>query len=84
MDREREGGNRGVTLQRLLASNETRLDRLDHAGVPLVVDGSAVVEFLFERVMAHTTANDFKLSWALNVAGLLNELESDVRTAQAS
>jgi hypothetical protein len=62
----------------LLDSNEVRLDRLASHEVPVLVDGPALLLFVFQRTLVNRAKNDEKLAWARNVAGLLDELE--VRT----
>jgi len=64
----------------VLESNEQRLDRLDRRGVPVAVDGAAVLEFLFERALTTRTARELRRAWILNVAGLLNDVEGEVVT----
>ena len=68
----------------MLDSNECRLDRLDSQGIEFIVDGVAVLQFLFQRVLATRTAQDFKLNWALNVAGLLDQVETQTLVTRVS
>jgi hypothetical protein len=63
-------------LEQVLASNERRLDALDRQGRRIVVDGSAVLEYLLDRARAHNTERELRLSWVRNVAGMLNHLET--------
>jgi hypothetical protein len=63
-------------LIRVRDSNAARFDRLHSQGVQTVVDGRDVLHFLFERVLATKTMSEFDRSWALNVAGLLDQLET--------
>jgi hypothetical protein len=64
------------TLAKVRESNEARLDALASKGVSIVIDGPALVSFLFDRALACDSARDFRRSWILNVAGLLNEIEA--------
>jgi hypothetical protein len=72
------------TLERVLDSNECRLDRLDDQGIEFIVDGVAVLQFLFQRILASRTTQDFKLNWALNVAGLLEHVETQTLVTRGS
>jgi hypothetical protein len=57
-------------------SNADRLDALDRKGVRVRLDAPTVLHCLLDRVLATSTPNEFRLSWALNVAGLLREVET--------
>jgi hypothetical protein len=63
-------------LSQLLDSNARRLDTLHHRGVDVVLDGPALLQFVFERVLATGARTDYRVNWALNVAGLLDDIES--------
>jgi hypothetical protein len=63
-------------LLRVSDSNAARLDRLHGQGVQVVVDGRDVLEFLFERVLATKTVSEFDRSWAFNIDGLLDQVET--------
>ena len=67
---------RRTGLGELLDSNARRLDHLGSHGTSLIIDGPAVIEFVFERVLASRTTNEFTLKWAQNVSGLLDHLET--------
>ena len=71
-------------LERLLESNECRLDRLDSQGIEFIIDGVAVLPFLLQRILVSRTTHDFKLNWALNVAGLLDQVETQTLVTRAS
>jgi hypothetical protein len=71
-------------LERVLDSNECRLDRLDGHGIEFAIDGAAVLQFLFQRVLASRTTHDFRLNWAMNVAGLLDEVETQTLVTRVS
>jgi hypothetical protein len=64
----------------VLDSNEFRFDRLYERGFELAVDGVAVIQFLFERVVASPTQGDFRIKWALDVAGVLADAEAEALT----
>jgi hypothetical protein len=71
-------------LERVLDSNECRLDRLDDQGMEFIIDGVAVLQFLVQRILASRTAQDFRLNWALNVAGLLDQVETQTLVTRVS
>ena len=75
-------GRRSI-LGRVLESNERRLEALDRQGVRVMVDAPAVLEFLCDRALVSGTARELRLNWMLNVAGLLNELETEARQRDA-
>jgi hypothetical protein len=63
-------------LRLLLDSNELRLDRLDRLGVPVIVDGPALLLFMFQRLVdRNRSAVEAKLTWARNIAGLIDDYE---------
>ena len=59
-------------------ANELRLDAFDRAGIPVMVDGRAVLGFLFNRTLGASTAREFRRSWVVSVAGLLDDIECRV------
>jgi hypothetical protein len=65
-----------VDLVGVLDSNERRLDLLHHRGLRIVVDGPALLQFVFEQTLAHD-AVQFRRRWVLNVAGLLDAVDTD-------
>jgi hypothetical protein len=67
---------RRTNLSELLDCNARRLDQLGSRRAVVAIDGAAVIEFVFERVLASATASEFTLKWARNVSGLLDELEA--------
>jgi hypothetical protein len=69
-------------LKRVRDSNAARLDRLHDHGVPVVVDGRDVLHFYFERVIAAKSVSEFDRSWALNIDGLLDQVETSASTAE--
>lgn len=71
-----ESERRRTSLSELLDYNARRLDQLGSRGTVLAIDGAAVIEFVFERVLASATASEFTLKWARNVSGLLDQLEA--------
>ena len=68
-------------LIRVRDSNAVRLDRLHSHGVQLVVDGCDVLQFLFQRVLVTKTVSEFDRSWALNIEGLLDQVETIASTS---
>jgi len=60
----------------VLDSNERRLEALDRQGVQVTVDGPTALEFLLDRALVNGTARELRLNWMLNVAGLLNHIET--------
>ena len=85
IERTRRSMDRTVDNQLILIrvrdSNAARLDRLHSHGVQLVVDGCDVLQFLFERVLATKTVSEFDRSWALNIEGLLDQVETSASTS---
>jgi hypothetical protein len=81
MGNARSHCDRRSILGRVLESNECRLDALDRQGIPVVVDGPTVLEFLFDRALASGTARELRLNWMLNIAGLLNQVETEAYQA---
>jgi hypothetical protein len=77
MGRARSHSDRRSILTRVLESNECRLDVLDRQGIRVTVDGPTVLEFLFDRTLASGTARELRLNWMLNIAGLLNQIETE-------
>jgi hypothetical protein len=77
MEREQRGADRQRTLSRVLDSNGSRLDRLHERGFQLAVDGVAVIQFLFERILASPTQHDFRFNWAFDVAAVLADAETE-------
>ena len=75
----RDHVERRSVLDRVIESNEYRLDALVRQGVDVTVDGPTVLQFLFERALATASAREFQLDWVLNVAGLVKQLEADAR-----
>jgi hypothetical protein len=71
-----ESARRRTSLNELLDCNARRLDQLGSRGTPIAIDGAAVIEFIFERVLGSTTTSEFTLKWARNVSGLLDQLET--------
>jgi hypothetical protein len=69
-------GNPQSVLLRVRDSNAARFERLHTQGVQVVVDGCDVLHFLFDRVLATNTVSEFDRSWALNIAGLLDQFET--------
>ena len=76
--------DRQSILERVLDSNECRLDRLDSQGIEFNIDGVAVLPVLLQRTLASRTNHDFKLNWALNVAGLLDQVETQTLVTRVS
>jgi hypothetical protein len=66
-----------TSFGRVLESNEHRLEALDRKGIPLVVDGRQMLQFFLDRALVSTNSREFELEWALNVAGLVKQFESD-------
>src|SRR3954464_4571117 len=85
IERTRRSMDRTVDNQSILIrvrdSNAARLDRLHSHGVQLVVDGCDVLQFLFERVLATQTVSEFDRSWAFNIEGLLDQVETSATKA---
>jgi hypothetical protein len=71
-------------VRALLDSNEVRLDRLASDSVPVLVDGPALLLFVFQHALVDRAPRDGKLAWARNVAGLLNELEAHAPTSRCA
>jgi hypothetical protein len=63
-------------LDQLLDSNARRLDTLHNRGVDVIVNGPALLQFVFDRVLATGPRADHRLNWARNVASLLDDVES--------
>jgi hypothetical protein len=70
------GFDRPDVLHGVLRSNERRLETLDHSAVRVDVDAPTVLRFVLELVLTTSTALEFRRRSALNVAGLLDELEA--------
>jgi hypothetical protein len=83
-DRAESGCGKPVGVRALFDSNELRLDRLALDGVPVLVDGPALLLFVFERALINRAPKDSKLAWARNVAGLLNELEDQTPASRCA
>ena len=81
MGNTRDYANRESIFARVLESNESRLDALDRQGIQIKVDGPTVLEFLFDRTLANGTTREHRLNWMLNVAGLLNQIETEAYQA---
>jgi hypothetical protein len=81
MGNTRNDANHGSIFGRVLESNECRLDALDRQGIQISVDGPTVLEFLFDRALANGTTREHRLNWMLNVAGLLNQVETEAYPA---
>jgi hypothetical protein len=62
-------------VNRLLESNERRLDNLDSHGIRVFLDGPAVLRFLLDQTLAAPCAWQFQRQWASNVAGLLTQCD---------
>jgi len=73
---------RRTNFQRVIESNERRLEALDRQGVPLVVDGRRVLQFFFDRALASVTLRDFDHEWALNVTGLVKQFETEAHATE--
>jgi hypothetical protein len=65
-------------------SNEYRFDDLHRRGIRVRVDAPTVLRWVFDGVLSSSTANEFRLRWALNVAGLLSEVESEGDTTRVA
>ena len=65
-----------ATLGHVRESNERRFEALDRRGIEVVVDGPAVLQFLFHRTLVSRSPREFRLIWMLNVAGLLKNAEN--------
>jgi hypothetical protein len=70
------GCNRTDDFQGVLCSNERRLDILHFRAVRVHVDASTVLRFVLELVASTKNAEEFRRRWALNVSGLLDEVEA--------
>jgi len=77
MGSTRIDSDRRSILGRVRDSNERRLDALDRQGIRVTVDGPTALEFLFDRVLAIGSAREMRLNWMLNIAGLLNQVETE-------
>jgi hypothetical protein len=69
--------DRSSVMHRLFDSNEFRLDRLIRRGRPIHVDGKALLLFVFDRSLHERDANRARLTWARDVAKLIDEFEQE-------
>jgi hypothetical protein len=83
-DRAALESSKPVGVRALLDSNEIRLDRLALGGVPVLVDGPALLMFVFEHALINRAPKDGKVAWARNVAGLLSELEDQTPASRCA
>ena len=74
--RTRQEEVRPSKVRLMLDSNELRLDRLDRLGVPVIIDGPALLLFMFQRLLdKNGTLAEAKLTWARDIAGLIDDFE---------
>src|SRR5215831_5687555 len=75
----RADGEYRMDVVGVLDANERRLDILHQRGVRLVIDGPALLQFVFEQILAHD-AVQFRRKWVFNVARLLDAVDTDPRS----
>jgi hypothetical protein len=71
-------------LRRILDSNEVRLDRLASEGVPVSVDGLALLLFVLQRSLRSQAPDDNAMAWARSVEVWLNEVDGGTITCQCA
>jgi hypothetical protein len=79
-----------VLLSRIDDSNAYRLDSLHARDIAFGIHGPAVLEFLFQRIIATKSTQALRRDWVLQVARLLDLIETEtaesrgIRVAVAS
>jgi hypothetical protein len=76
--------DRRSRLQNILHSNEVRLERLASEGVPVSIDGLALLLFVLQRSLRNQGPKDHAMAWARSVEVLLNEIDGGTLICQCA